>query len=156
MRLMTMDMKKTGQKISLLMGLSMSCVLTLVGLLSAGKFSVQGFLSGFAVSFIVSMIIGLIIPMKKVSDAVTGRFNRLPGTLKARLLEALVSDVLYSPLMTFIMVYIAWRQATAHGARIPLVPMLLKSEIISFIAAFILSFVLTPVFMNMLMRKNRP
>ena len=153
---MTMDMKKTGQKISLLMGLSMSCVLTLVGLLSAGKFSVQGFLSGFAVSFIVSMIIGLIIPMKKVSDAVTGRFNRLPGTLKARLLEALVSDVLYSPLMTFIMVYIAWRQATAHGARIPLGPMLLKSEIISFIAAFILSFVLTPVFMNMLMRKNRP
>lgn len=151
-----MDMKKTGQKISLLMGLSMSCVLTLVGLLSAGKFSVQGFLSGFAVSFIVSMIIGLIIPMKKVSDAVTGRFNRLPGTLKARLLEALVSDVLYSPLMTFIMVYIAWRQATAHGARIPLGPMLLKSEIISFIAAFILSFVLTPVFMKMLMRKNRP
>ena len=151
-----MDMKKLGQKISLLMALSMSCVLTLVGLLSAGKFSVQGFLSGFAVSFIVSMIIGLIIPMKKVSDAVTGRVNRLPGTLKARLLEALGSDVLYSPLMTFIMVYIAWRQATAHGAMIPLGPMLLKSEIISFIAAFNLSFFLTPVFMNMLMRKNRP
>lgn len=150
-----MNMKKIGQRMSLLMGLSMSCVLTLVGLLSAGKFTVQGFLSGFAVSFVVSMIIGLIIPMKKVSDAVTGRCNRKPGTLKARLLEALVSDVLYSPLMTFIMVYIAWRQATAHGARIPLGPMLLKSEIISFIAAFILSFVLTPVFMNILMRKNR-
>ena len=151
-----MNMKKIGQQMSLLMGLSMSCVLTLVGLLSAGKFTVQGFLSGFAVSFVVSMIIGLIIPMKKVSDAVTGRFNRKQGTLKARLLEALISDVLYSPLMTFIMVYIAWRQATAHGAMIPLGPMLLKSEIISFIAAFILSFVLTPVFMNMLIRKNRP
>ena len=78
-----MNMKKIGQQMSLLMGLSMSCVLTLVGLLSAGKFTVQGFLSGFAVSFVVSMIIGLIIPMKKVSDVVIGMLNRKQGTLKA-------------------------------------------------------------------------
>ena len=154
MRLMGMDMKKPGQKMSLLMGLSMSCVLTLIGLLTAGKFTIQGFLTGFAVSFVISMIIGLIIPMKKISDSLINRFDLKPGSLKARLLEALVSDVLYSPLMTFIMVYIAWRQATAHGARIPLGPMLLKSEIISFIAAFILSFILTPVFMKIVMKRN--
>ena len=61
-----MNMKKIGQQMNLLMGLSMSCVLTLIGLLTAGKFTIHGFLTGFAVSFVVSMIIGLIIPMKKV------------------------------------------------------------------------------------------
>ena len=149
-----MDMKKAGREMSLLMGLSMSCILTLIGLLSAGKFTVPGFLMSFLISFVVSVIIGMIIPMKNISDGLLKKFNLKAGTLKARVLEALVSDVLYSPLMTFVMVYLAYRQAVAHGARISFGPMLLKSEIISFIAAFVLSFVLTPVFMKFVMKKN--
>ena len=149
-----MDMKKAGCQMSLLMGFSMSCILTLIGLLSAGKFTVIGFLSSLLISFVVSVIIGMIIPMKNISDGLLKKFNLKAGTLKARVLEALVSDVLYSPLMTFVMVYLAYRQAVAHGARISFGPMLLKSEIISFIAAFVLSFVLTPVFMKFVMKKN--
>ncbi len=139
---------------SLLMGLSMSFILTIVGLLTAGQFTVPGFLKSFLISFVVSMIIGLIIPMRKVSNKVLKKLDARPGTLKARILEALVSDVLYSPLMTLVMVYLAYREATSHGARIPFGPMLLKSEIISFIVAFILSFILTPVFMKTVMKKN--
>ena len=92
--------------------------------------------------------------MKKVSDGVLRKCDAKPGTLKARILEALVSDVLYSPLMTLVMVYLAYREAASHGARIPFGPMLLKSEIISFITAFILSFILTPVFMKIVMKRN--
>ena len=149
-----MNMKKIGLKMSLLMGLAMSFVLSRIGLLSSGKFTVTDFLKSFVISFVISLIIGLLIPMKKISDWLLNRFNAKPGTMKARIIEALVSDVLYSPLMTFIMVYMAYRRATAHGARIPFGPMLLKSEIISFIAAFILSFVLTPIFLKILMKGN--
>ena len=139
---------------SLLMGLSMSFILTIVGMLTAGQFTVPGFLKSFLISFVVSMIIGLIIPIRKVSNGVLKKLDARPGTLKARILEALVSDVLYSPLMTLVMVYLAYREATSHGARIPFGPMLLKSEIISFIVAFILSFILTPVFMKTVVKKN--
>lgn len=140
---------------SLLMGLSMSCILTLVGMLSAGQFTIPGFLKSFLISFVISMCVGLIIPMKKVSDWVLKKCEARPGTLKARVLEALVSDVLYSPLMTLVMVYLAYRQATSHGARITFGPMLLKSELISFVAAFILSFILMPVFMSLVIKRNR-
>ncbi|MBR2546033.1 MAG: hypothetical protein IKE93_07710 [Erysipelotrichaceae bacterium] len=149
-----MDMKKAGYKMSLLMGLSMSFILTMVGMLTAGQFTVPGFLKSFLISFVVSMIIGLIIPMRTVSNKVLKKLDARSGTLKARILEALVSDVLYSPLMTLVMVYLAYREATSHGARIPFGPMLLKSEIISFIVAFILSFILTPVFMKTVVKKN--
>ena len=149
-----MDMKKIGMKMSLLMGLSMSFVLSRIGLLSSGKFTVGEFLKSFIISFLISMVIGLIIPMKKISDSLLVKFNAKAGTTKARVIEALVSDVLYSPLMTFIMVYMAYRQATSHGAKIPFGPMLLKSEIISFIAAFVLAYVLSPVFLKLLMKGN--
>ena len=147
-------MKKVGREMSLLMGFSMSCILTMVGLLTAKRFTVPGFIKSFLISFVISMIIGLIIPMKKVSDGVLRKCEAKPGTMKDRILEALVSDILYSPLMTLVMVYMAYREATSHGARIPFGPMLLKSEIISFITAFILSFILTPVFMKTVMKRN--
>lgn len=147
-------MKKVGREMSLLMGLSMSCILTMVGMLTAKRFTVPGFIKSFLISFVISMIIGIIIPMKKVSDGVLRKCDAKPGTMKARILEALVSDILYSPLMTLVMVYMAYREATSHGARIPFGPMLLKSEIISFITAFILSFILTPVFMKTVMKRS--
>ena len=96
-------MKKAEIKMSLLMGLSMSFVLSLVGMMSAGQFTVPGFLRSFLISFAISMILGLIIPVRRISTAILIKTGIKPGTLKANLLEALVSDLAYSPIMTFIM-----------------------------------------------------
>ena len=147
------DMRKAGMKMSLLMEGTMSFVLSLIGMLSAGKFTPAGFLKSFLISFAISLVLGMLVPMKKISDGLIKKFSLKPGTLKARLLEALVSDVVYSPVMTFIMVYMAYSQATAHGAKIPFGPMLLKSECISFVAAFILSFILTPLYTRLVFKK---
>ena len=54
---------------------------------------------------------------------------------------------------TVIMVVIAYKQATAHGAQIPFVPMLLKSLIISLIVGYVLIFILMPFFLKLLMGK---
>lgn len=149
-----MNNKKISREISLLMGLTMSCVLTVVGLVSSGQFTFQKFLISFPLSFIISLIIGLFIPMKEISNTLVRKCHFTSGTLKARLLEALVTDVLFSPLMTFIMVFMAWKQATAHGARIPFGPMLLRAEIISFIAAFVLGYLVTPVITGFVLKRN--
>lgn len=146
--------KKIGREIGILMGLSMSFVLSLIGMVSAGQFTVRGFLLSFVISFAISLLIGMVIPMKKISDSVIAGCKARPGSLKARILEALVTDVLFSPLMTFIMVFMAHKNATAHGARIPFGPMLLKAELISFVAAFILGFLLAPVWTGLVLKKN--
>ncbi len=138
-------MKKAALKMSLMMGFSMSFILTLAGVSGSGSFTIPLFLKCFATSFAVSFLLGLLVPMKKIGISLMKKLDLRPGTLKARLLDALVFDLGYSPLMTFVMVWLAHRRATAHGARIPFGPMLLRSELTSFVLAFVLSFILTPV-----------
>ena len=80
-------MKNPAVKMSLLMGITMSFVLSLIGNLSSGMFTVPGFLKSFCISFLISLIIGFIIPIKKISDdqligqspAITRHFIELRG-----------------------------------------------------------------------------
>lgn len=146
--------KHTGRVMSILMGLTMSFMLSLLGMVSAGTFTLPGFLKSFLISFLIATAIGLLIPVRKIAGTLAKKSGAAPGSVKGRVIEALATDLMYSPLMTFIMVYMAYRQATAHGAKIPFGGMLLKSEIISFIAAFLLSYLLPPVFVKLLTKKK--
>ncbi len=104
---MDKTMRKMGLSMSMLMGLTMSFVLSLVGTLGSGHFTVPGWIRSFVVSLVISLILGFIVPMKKVSDAACAKLNLPLRTMKARLLSALISDLIYTPLITVIMVSIA-------------------------------------------------
>ena len=140
-----MNMKKAGQLIGVLMGLTMSFCLSLIGMISAGQFSIPGFLKSFVISFLISLLLGQLIPARRISDSLLGKYELKPGTL--------VTTLTYSPVMTLIMVWMAWRQAVSHGARIPFGPMLVKSEFISLIGAFVISFLAAPVWVSLVMKK---
>ena len=150
-----MDNRKMGRMMGILMGGTISFVNSLIGTLSSGRFTFGLFLNSFLISFVISQILGLIVPIKKISDFLIQKMNCQPGTWKARIIDALVTDLVYSPLMTFIMVYMAYSQATAHGAKIPFGPMLLRSECISFVVAFFLGLFLSPVYLKLLMNGNK-
>ncbi len=145
-------MKRAEIKMGLMMSLSMSFLLSLIGMLSSGQFTVPGFLKSFLISFCISTLITTLVPMRKISMDLARKLGIPQNTLKGRLFDTLVSDLLLTPLMTFVMVYLAYRQAVSHGARIPFGPMLLRSEIISFLAAYALIFFLTPVFLKIIFR----
>ncbi len=147
-------MEENAKQMSLLMGFSMSLVLTFIGMAGAGKLSMPGFLFSFIVSFLISLLVAKIIPAKKISAEWTRKLQLTPGSFKARLLDALVTDLSYSPLMTLVMILIAYCQSAFHGAAFPFVPVLLKSELISFSIAFVLGFALPPFYMKLLMKKK--
>lgn len=151
-------MKKIGLQMSLLMGITLSFCLSLVGNLmgakQSGGFSVPGFLISFVVSTVISLIIGFLVPMKKVNDSVCGKLNLEQGKLSTRLMESLLSDIIYTPIMTLIMVFLAYKQATSHGAQIPFVPMFLSSLIVCLIVGYVLIFLVMPVYMKLVMKKN--
>ena len=148
-------MKQATMKMSIMMSVTMSFVLSLVGNLSSGRFTLPGWLSGFLISLVIGLVIGLVIPLRKISDALIRKANAASGSLKARIIESAASALIYTPLMTFIMVYMAYRNATAHGAPLQLGPMLLRSECISIVAAFILSFIITPVYSRIAFKNVR-
>ncbi len=148
-----MNKKKAGQLIGVLMGLTMSFCLSLIGMVSAGQFSIPGFLKSFVISFLISLLLGLLIPVRKISTSLVRKHGLKPGSLKARLVESLVTTVTYSPVMTLIMVWMAWKQAVSQGARIPFGAMLVKSELISLVAAFLISLVAAPLWTSLVMKR---
>lgn len=145
---------------SLYMGLSLSFCLSLTGLLSSlGKteYTVPRFLVSllinFAISFVISMVIGLLVPMKKVNDSLGRKLGLQPGKLGTRLFESLISDLIYTPVITLTMVFIAYKQATSHGAKMPFLPMFLGSLALCFTVGYVLIFFLTPLFMKTALKK---
>lgn len=145
---------------SLLMGCSLSICLSLTGLLWSlrqTEYTVPKFLLSLliniSVSFVISMVIGFLVPMKKVNDGIEKKTGFKPGSLGARLVEALASDLIYTPVITFVMVFISYKQATSHGADIPFAPMFLGSLAVCFTVAFVLIFLLMPLFMKIALKK---
>ena len=151
------NMKKISILMGLLMGLSMSLCMSLCGTLLSGHFTVQSWLISFAVSFVVSFIIGLLIPMKKIQDFVLYNHNLKRGGLCAHLVGTLVSDLVYTPIMTLIMVFIAWTNARKHlppDARLPFLPMFLKSLLVCFVVGYIVILIVTPIYLKILTKHN--
>ncbi len=149
-----MDMKKAGQKMSLCMGITMSFFLSLTGLLSSGHFTIPSFVINFLISTVISLVIGLFIPMKKITDAAVQKTGMTPGKFGTRCFESLISDLIYTPVMTFCMVAMAHHNAVSHGQEMPpLIRMYLPSLGISMLVGFVLIFIITPVYTKMIFGK---
>lgn len=83
----------------ILMALTMSFFASLAGTLCSGHFTVVSWLTSFALSAVVSVLIGLIIKMKNVSDAIVSKLKLVDGKLPAKLINSLVSTIIFTPLM---------------------------------------------------------
>lgn len=149
-------MKKIGRRMSILMGVSLSFCLSLLGNLTSGHFTLPGFLISFAVSTLISLIIGFLVPMKKVGDGLANALHLKPRSLPAHCAESFVSDLIYTPVITLAMVALAWKMATSHGAQMPFLPMFLHSLVLSMIVGYVLIFILMPVFFKLTTRGQHP
>ncbi len=97
------------------MGIAMSFTMSLVGSLhgniASGHFTVPGFISSFLVSFVIATIIaiaiGFIVPMKKINDNLEAKHNLKKGEFKTLLIESLVSDLIYTPLICLVMTIVS-------------------------------------------------
>ena len=150
-------MKKVGITMSAFMGIAMSFFLSLTGTITSGHFTVPFWLISFVISGVISMIIGIIIPMKKVNDKLVGAFKLPPFSFAGRCLESFVSDLIYTPLMTFCMVFFAYKSAIAHGApaeSLDLGRMFLSSFFICFVVGFVLIIILMPIFLKTAMKMH--
>ena len=147
-------MRAVGIKMSILMGITLSFFLSLTGLISSGSFNVPAFIQSFLISLAVSMIIGFLVPMGKVTMGICKKYGLSQGSIKERLISSLISNVIYTPIITFVMITLAYRSATAHGARLNYIPMLIKGEIISFVVGYILIFIFMPLFMKLLLKNK--
>ena len=150
-------MKKVGITMSAFMGIAMSFFLSLTGTITSGHFTVPSWLISFVISGLISMVIGIAVPMKTVNDKVVGVFKLPPFSFAGRCLESFVSDLIYTPIMSFCMVLFAYKSAIAHGApaeTMNLGRMFLSSFFICFVVGFVLIIILMPIFLSIAMKMH--
>ena len=151
-----MDMKKIGRKMSMLMGVTLSFCMSLIGNITSGNFKVPAFVTSFLVSVVICLIIGFIVPIGKLGKGASGRLGLEEHSLGARCIESLVADLIFTPVMTVAMVSFAYMMAKKHDEAMPYVPALLRSLGIGLVLGFMLAFVLTPVYLKIAMKGAGP
>ena len=105
--------KKIGIFMSLLMGVTLSFFMSLIGTLTSGHFTVGSWLISFLISFVISLVIGLLVPLPKIDAAVCRKMGLKPHSVPANLMSALISDTIYTPVMSVVMVLIMVGSANA-------------------------------------------
>lgn len=146
--------KKIGMQMNIYMGITLSICLSLLGNLTSGHFTPVGFLISAVVSSIISLIIGSVIPIGKVSERPCEKLGLKRGSLGARSLSSLISDCIYTPIITLAMVFLASKMAARMGGTLPFLPAFIKSLILSMIVGFVLVFIFTPFYLRIVMKAN--
>ena len=149
------DMKKVGSFVSFSVCLTFSIILPLIGVIQSGSFKVGVYLLNMIISFVMSYSISLLVPLLKINMMIEKKLHLKFASLKARLLETLVSDLIYTPVITTIMTAFAWYNIKTSGEEAPpFVPMLLSSVTISFAVAYIVMFFIVPIYVMLGMKIN--
>lgn len=149
-------MRRVSRGMSIRMGVVMSFFLSITGHLLSGHFSWRGFAVSFVVSTILSILIGIVVPIEKISEAFFRDRDIPRNSIQARIMQALVADVIYTPIMTVVMVFIAYSnimRRSGGNAPVGFVQMLLPSLIVCFLVGFVLAFIFQPLFMKILFEK---
>ncbi len=152
-----MDMKKVGIIMTLLMGVTLSFCLSLTGnLTSEDGFKLIPFLVSFAVSTVISILIGFVVPMRKIESGAVKAMGLNERSLPANIISSLISDFIYTPVITLSMIVLARRMAmkmsNGHAQLPPFAIMFLKSLIISFVVAFLIILIVTPIYIKLSMK----
>ena len=155
------QMRKTGLKIAFCMALLMSFGLSLTGNLLAERPPempmapiIIGFLACFLISFVVSFGIGIFVPIPKVNAALARKFHLQPGAPKTHFIESVVSNLIYTPLITTVMVLFVYFAMMPEGHKPPFLPMFIHSQIVCFIVAQVLILIFVPIIVKRLLPKK--
>lgn len=147
--------RKINLSMNMLMGFTMSIILSFVGTVTSRHFSFGGWFMSFGISFLISLVIGFFIPIKPLGDKACGLLKTKPESFKGNLISAMVSNLIYTPLITVIMVVTMLNNAAKNapeGADIPTVGQVLPgSLLICFIVGYIVIVIAMPIFIKLVL-----
>lgn len=143
-------------KMNLCMGFTMSFILSLVGNLTSGHFTVPAWLQSAIVSFVISVVIGFLVPIKVLSEKACHLCKVELRSMKGNLVGAAVSNLVYTPILTILMVVMGLRTAAKHapaGVVPPVMKVLPRSMIVSLVVGYIVILIVHPLFIRLLIKK---
>lgn len=152
---MKKQMRKIGMIMNVMMGFTMSLVLSFVGTMTGGHFSLPSWGISFLISFAISLVIGFLVPIKKLGDMACGKKIK-PESFKGTLVSGVISDLIYTPIITIIMVTFMLNNAAKHApaGSVPSVAKVLPgSLVICLLVGYAVIILVQPLFLKMLMKR---
>lgn len=104
-------MKRLSFYMNVLMSVTLSVFLSLLGLGTSGHFTVTAWLASFSIGAAISFVICYIIPMGSIKGALMEKFDLKDGSKGEKVVSAIVSDVIFTPLICLIMVSLSYNSA---------------------------------------------
>lgn len=147
-------MKKVGLQMGVLMGISLSLCLSLFGTLHAGHFTVPAFLLSFLISAVISIIIGLLVPMPKLEQSFCAKLGIDHRTLGGNAVTSLLSDLIYTPVITLAQTIFGYMQMKRAGGSAPYLGMFLGALILSLLIGYVIIFILKPLYLKLVLKAN--
>lgn len=140
---------------SIFMGVSLSFCLSLFGNLTSGHFTIPGFLLSLVFSIALSMLVSFFVPIKKLGDSACKKAGIPDRSAGGAALSALISDLIFTPLMTLSNVGLAFMNAAKHGAQTPPFAVMFFSSLWkSLIIAYFLVLILSPLYLKLVLKMN--
>jgi hypothetical protein len=136
-----------------MMGITLSLCLSFVGTFTSGSFTIGGFMVSFLESLVISLVIGYFVPMKRLEDKACEKAGITGKPLACRALGSLISDLIYTPIITIFMVTINFVKIPA-AHRPPYVFMLGKSMLISLVVAYLIVFLAAENYIKFIMKRS--
>ena len=147
-------MNRIDRKMSILLGLTLSFVLSLIGVVASGNFTIVRFFNSFMITFLVSLLIISVIPIRSIGEYFIHKFNLRRGSRGYRAVCALIFDLLLCPIMALVMSYYAYRIQNDHGAQLNFAQMSIKGIIASTLLGFACSYLMTPILLKLVYRSE--
>ncbi len=141
--------RNVGTMVGVLMGLLISLVLSIVGPLRSGHFTVVSMLVSFLCSSIISVLIGIFVPIKSITDGACTAMKISPQKILGRLISAFISDLMYTPLVTFLMVLMNYKRAKMRNHDLNFGHMYLGNLVLSFVIAYFLIVIFLPLIIKL-------
>ena len=145
--------KKAGLQISIYMGITMSFFLSLFENILSGHFTLILFLVTFGASTALSFVIGYFVPMGPITSSATKKLK--PGSAGVKIVSSLISDIIFTPILTVAMVTLVRLMLPASSASQlpPYHVMVLGSLVPGLILGFILALIFMPLYQKMVFKK---
>ena len=124
-------MESVGPMVGIMTGVSLSLVLSILGPIASGHFHIVAFLVSFLCSSVLSIIIGLFIPVKGIADTVCKKAGADLKKIGGRLLWSLMANLLFTPIISFFMVLMAYVRNSHLDSSISFHVMFVKNLLVS-------------------------
>ena len=145
------QMRAVGLRISFMMALWMSFTLSIFGTATAERPAgmplapiIIGWFGSFILSFVVSFGICFVVPMGKINAALGQKLHLTPHKMTTHAIETFVSNLIYTPLMTAVMVTFAFFVLMPPDHKPPFLPMFVGSQIACFVFGYLMIFIAMP------------